>query len=927
MQSGTPQTGHSTMATLALADPVVLVLAEGETQSAINNARGHLFERFVAHLLHSYGYDTPSRERLNVSADGIELDISATHRLTGQPAIAECKAYSSPVKASMLGTFHSKLVVSRYENSHTHGFFVSLPRLTAQGQEQAELIGKNDKAFTVLTATGVVSSLHELHEIEPCPIDNVLVSDPAILVTDHGIYSACLELDTVTRTPSRLLVWGKSGPVPTPVLDMLKSHSYSQGAAPVDVKSASPVTGPPSNEATQIIVTVEGSKSDFEYQLPAAPKYFVGRQRLVGSLEASLGSASVIVLNAQSGWGKSSLALKLEALALQKGGHALIVDSRTAASRRFVTDVLSRAAMEAEGKGLLALPEVTSWASLASSLRTLKSASWSASSPLVVFFDQFENVFRDEALTREFRDLALGSRDLSGKLLVGFAWKTDHVGWTESYPYQLRDEIRAGASTLSVGPMGASDIDTLLRRLEKQLGSTLARDLRQRLREYSQGLPWLFKKLAGHLLREVEQGATQEQLASEALNVQNLFDSDLAELGLKEQEALRHIARYAPIAIGEVEERVAKPVLETLVHRRLVVQVGERIDTYWDIFRDYLNTGNVPVEDSYVLRQTPRSVARLLREVVKDEGNGSVPQIAHRLSTSENALFNLSRELRLLGVTAYEANRVRILGDIWNAEDRERAFRKRVSDSLRRHRAYTVFTALAERLPSVPSQAYARELPSAFPAVEVAQATWTSYARAFLLWFEYAGLAAQNGQAWSPTPENSEGVGQLLGGWLARRINGTFVHRPPGPALALLVRLKNAQGNRLSGPFPRGARHAVRALTYLQLATEGADGALRLMRPDVLIDEKWNQPILQSAMSASTTGAELIRIIQQRPHAGSEEVGATLKDALNADWSDNTTEAVGKHARAWARAAGLHPTSEPSKIKQDILEFGQKLEG
>ena len=124
------------------------------------------------------------------------------------------------------------------------------------------------------------------------------------------------------------------------------------------------------------------------------------------------------------------------------------------------------AALDAETAGVLKLRSNASWASLSSSLRTLKEARWSGG-PLVVFFDQFENVFRDESLTREFRDLCLSARDLSDHLLIGFAWKTDLVGWTENHPYQLRDEIRTNATVLTLGPLGVQEVDTLLTRIRE----------------------------------------------------------------------------------------------------------------------------------------------------------------------------------------------------------------------------------------------------------------------------------------------------------------------------------------------------------------------------------------------------------------------------------------------------------------------------
>lgn len=121
VRSDQPLEGNTSAlgAPLAVADPLILVLAHGATPAAVRNARGHLFETFVARLLHLFGYGTPTTERLKVKTGGIELDVLATHEISQQPAIAECKTYTSPVPASMLGTFHSKLVTRRYKKPGT----------------------------------------------------------------------------------------------------------------------------------------------------------------------------------------------------------------------------------------------------------------------------------------------------------------------------------------------------------------------------------------------------------------------------------------------------------------------------------------------------------------------------------------------------------------------------------------------------------------------------------------------------------------------------------------------------------------------------------------------------------------------------------------------------------------------------------------
>ncbi|MGW1792972.1 nSTAND1 domain-containing NTPase [Streptomyces tubercidicus] len=918
-QAGEGQTGPN--APITVTDPVILVLASGATPAAVGTARGRLFESFVARLLHAYGYGKPTTERLNTTANGIELDVVASHEMTRQTALAECKAYTSHIPASMVAIFHSKLITRRNNtpDDRAQGFFVAVPRLTADGHEYARAITTHDEGFHLLTARDIADKLRERGWIVDCPLREPLTSDQAVVITEDGVHAACLELDANSRKPVRALIWAAHGQVPASVLAAVAAAEYSQGCPVVDVRAAAFRDTPsaqPHAEPSPVIVTVAGSRSDFEYQLPTAPKFFVGRKQLVDELRRALDDhTGVLVLNAQSGWGKSSAALRLESLVKERKGYALVTDTRTATHRRFVTDALSLAAQRAQTAKVLTLPSSASWASLPSALQTLQAATWHAG-PLVIFFDQFENVFRDGELTREFRDLALAIRDLAAHVLIGFAWKTDIVAWTENYPYQLRDQIRDNATVLSLGPLGASEVDVLLRRLEKALGASLARDLRNRLREYSQGLPWLFKKLAGHLLREVQAGATQEDLASEALNVQNLFDADLAELSPAEQEAVRHIARYAPIAISEVTERVTPQIVESLVNRRLIVQVGERLDTYWDIFRDYLNTGRIPVEDSYILRMGPVSVARLLRQVADDDGDSRVRDLARRMNTSETVVFNLSRELRLFGAAAHEPNRVRLLPDIWQAQDREGELRRRVATALRRHRAFSTFLALADRGGGTTIGAFARELPTAFPAVDVRDSTWISYARVYLQWFEYAGLAVQQNATWRAAPEGSTGKPDLLGDGFRRRIRGGFPQCAPGPSLRLLLQVAAGQAT-----VRETDRRALTQLLIIGALTETADGLYRV-HEGLVVNSTVVPDVLRTLMCAVPGVEAGLAVLKQAPAAGAEEVGEAVRRSLVADWAPGTAAGVGKHLRAWARAAGLPvgPVSRvPSADAQDGL--------
>jgi hypothetical protein len=901
---------------LSLKPTSVLVLAKGDSTAAISNARGHLFEKFVARLLHAYGYKEPESSTFNVTSNGIELDVVTETRLDGRVAIAECKAYTSTVAAKELTNFFGKLTIERFTKPDALGLMMVVPGLTQDGQATARAIEKSDSRFQYMDADAIVKALQSEGLIAPAPVGIDNLSDLAIVVTEDATVSAALEIDAQTRAPKQVVVWAATGQVPIPTLELLAADDYAQGLTVVDARAKESEPVAEAAPEPVVLVPVASSHEDFQYQLPAGPKFFVGRKSALAQLGDVVGTKqATLILNAQSGWGKSSLALKFGEQISKLGGSATVMDARTASSPRYVVEVLRRAVEAAEAKGILALPSETNWASLSSAIGTLQRAHWNEPrKPVLVFFDQFENVFQSEVLTRAFRDLALSATAVDGPLLVGFAWKTDLVGWVEGYPYQLRDDIRSVARTIIIEPFGSTEVGTILSRLQVQAGVILGLDLRTRLREYSQGLPWLLKKLADHVLRELRSGSSPEQLLAEALNIQSLFDADLAELGPQSVEILRHIARYAPIPAGEVTERYAPDAVQSLVDRRLIVQVGDRLDTYWDTFRDYLNNGRVQLEDSYILRLAPNQVARMLPLVMESGGSSSVSNLVSALRTSDNVIFNLSRELRLLGIAVWEPLMVKLVNDVVMAADPETKVIERVASALRRHKAYSAILELAAKHDGyVNAELLSGILPTLFPAVSGKPSTWATYARVFLSWFEYAGLASRQGnryavQAGAPRTSTQK----LLSTRSAMRAMLPGIPQvPPRESVELLVRL--GRGEVCVIPTAGGgARDAVRALASLRAVHVDSAGRVTLLVPS-LVDSRGtiNSSELYRLLAEVPGGAAGLARVTSSPGIRPAEIGAVLREAIGAKWTTSVTHSIGGHFRAWARLAGVDIVRPP----------------
>lgn len=192
------------METLVVQDPRVLVLPYDPAD------KGSLLERFLANFLHEhFGYNEPKTEFLNVTKEGIEVDVKASHKLTGKAAMAECKAYERNVAAKELTNFYGKLASERLDTADVFGIMMAMPGLTSDGVEKARSLEMKDKNFRYLNAQDVVALLLQQKAIQSRPGPEVITSDFALVITDDGLFAAEIELDPTERTPLRVLCWKK----------------------------------------------------------------------------------------------------------------------------------------------------------------------------------------------------------------------------------------------------------------------------------------------------------------------------------------------------------------------------------------------------------------------------------------------------------------------------------------------------------------------------------------------------------------------------------------------------------------------------------------------------------------------------------------------------------------------------------------------
>ena len=739
------------------------IVASGETPSAKNHARGKLFEELMAQVLRRYGYsidDIPSR-----NYSGMEIDIAGRQLVTDTPLYAECKAYENPIDSPKVQAFFGKYMSRWLRDKRAVGLFVALPSLNSHAKAfYEETCGaRTDITVKLIEEREVLESLFDSESFArpdvvaaQVPSDLGTPGDWMLVYSDRGPYWIQFLVDPHASVAQRKLLFTGTG-VPVhdrstvEFLERLVPELSDFETSWLEPSTISTKTA--SAQDSEEIVEVRGSSSWFEYQFPASPEFLVGRE---GHLEQVLQfaddvlegrtSSRGLLFEANSGWGKSSVVLASVKMLEDAGHYAVAIDSRSASSSQFILHVAEHVLKkleESETSGDLSLPttKIGGFETAASALLDIGAALKARRKILFVFLDQSENLFFLPDALRQIRDVLLKVCDVQTNVVIGFSWKTDLVGPTADFPYQLRAAITDVSRSIRIDTFSETETNQLILQLQKELHARLRKDLTFFLSQFSQGYPWLLKKLCAHIVSLRSSGVSQAEIATGLLNVEELFQQDLHGLSADEEATLRQIARMAPIEFQELGEEFSYNTVQSLVNRRLVVRIGTKYDIYWDIFRDYLNTGRVPIQENYILRVQVGSISRALKILVEAGGEQAVPDFMSTAGLTEKSYFNVAKDMRLLRLITVEDGLIR-LGVAPPAEDSdfEDWFRSNLRERLRRNRMVSLIAEELAETESLELDEVALILASANPYIAAVQRTWREYARGLADWMDAADL-------------------------------------------------------------------------------------------------------------------------------------------------------------------------------------------
>lgn len=863
-----------------------------------NDQRGSFFEDFIGDLLRPMRFKVEKRLRVT----GMEIDLLAKSMDQPRMILVECKAQRDALAADVI----TKLLGNVTIRGTDSGWLFSTSDLGKDGRGQWEEIQAQPhlaSKFMWFPPERIVSIL----------LDQRTIVDPQ---------SALMRLSSDAASfGDSTLIWASAGkfwlieilrdgfPASYSVLDARDGAALDESQATnvaalsdrfnaltfQDVR-ASTVSMHQIPRQSPIARVVSGDTWDD--LRPARPNDFVGRDDLIRDIfqfveqvRAGNTATRTFAIQGPSGWGKSSLVIKLVDL-VSKGRRITncsltAVDSRSATSASFVSGAIRLALNDAAAVGLLSNPnhDIASLTHPLDSPDILSSADQLSrgNGVVVLIFDQFEELFTKEALFETFSAIRELSVDLDSKqipIVLGFAWKTD-VSLPQQHPaYHLWHSLADRRKDFRVRQFGPPDISKVITHAQRQIGLSLVPALRARLMEQCQGYPWLLKKLLVHIAKRLKEAASQYDLLERELDVQALFEEDLAGLASDQIRCLKYVAERAPAYVTEVEEHFSSEIANFLLAKRLLVRSGLNYVIYWDIFRDYLVEGRAPtIPWTRTFQRDPNSAVQAVK-CASQEQPISAKRISELLGGSERGWVNVMSDLVALQIVD------RIAEDSYRLAPHVRSISpldlaNHIHGQLSRHVVCRELAAV-ERDAIVTNEMLDRLVEKTRPATTPSAVVIHQYAMNLKRWLLFSGHLEERGSfLYRPAGKGSQ-MGRLKG-----RNNRGIKFLGSGTPDALLTLLATlAQATNEGVPevdlVKQGLRNAIYDAVALQLVDRTDDRILRLvpsMRSSSDLVQVLRLEVLRQPSTVIVAAA-----LRELPEMPNLALGNILKVELQQDW-------------------------------------------
>lgn len=890
----------------------------------------------MSQVLGRYGYHLARIKKINHTA--MEIEFEGKHEATGSPFYAECKYSETAVSAHELQAFFGKYMTRWHRDKRCHGLLIALPGIDSIARTfYQEHIANNPEVTTLLYEENEVlkAVTNTPGAVHPDTIAKRIArtagqpGDRLLLYTAKGLFWVQHVIGHDQGIKKRVAVFDTKGELLSdrPTLDHL-AELYSELADYDNIAVSRTVALQPGLfQDVEDIVELQGSSACFEFQYPASPAHFVGRRSHCEELDSFANSVinkktscRSILFEAASGYGKSSLVLAWIACLRANNHFAVAIDARSLFSSRSIPyslDYAIRLWGDFGGRRPLTdrIRPLSSFEDAVQATLEIGQSLEHHGILMLIFFDQFEHIFLQPDIFKRFQNLLRKVSDAQTNVVLGFSSKTGLMDPKSGFSKELPTTISDLSRHIVLNPFTAAETNELLEKLSEKLQENIKKDLRFHLAEFSQGYPWLLKKLCSRVVDLRQAGVTQPDIALRLLSVEALFQEDLRGLPSITAATLRRVAHAAPLRMSVSSQNYDPESVQSLTRQGLLISIGDTYDVYGDVFRDYLTDGKVPVKDSYILLAKVGQVLRATKILKKANGSLDAQGFRTQTALSEKAFYRIVRDMKLLGLIKVDNGKIILkIHFPESSKEFEVAWRRHIRDRLRRNRQVRRLLKALEDNHSLTIDEASGILEMLCPYMSAPRQSWLTYARLFAQWMDAADLALSDSKnrslmRYDPATEIRER--HLL---LPKRSGAKTPQIQYSPVEALAIRLVQAlqtdgsvdwTGLKKSTIFK--ALATLEDLGFIQRKTRLIKvlpkGFEFVSNPD-------QRPHLfaEGALQLKSFAA-FLEILDTHKEKGETllVLGIELKDKLSTGWKESTAEKIAKIMLDWARHTKLAP--------------------
>ncbi|HAY38123.1 MAG TPA: hypothetical protein DCY53_01545, partial [Desulfobacteraceae bacterium] len=478
-----------------------------------------------------------------------------------------------------------------------------------------------------------------------------------------------------------------------------------------------------------------------------------------------------------------------------------------------------------------------------------------------------------------------------------------------------------------------AEMGMLLKKLGKELDEDLTKDLQSFLEKFSQGYPWLLKIICFHVMVARQSGIPQSDIPGILLGIEELFKQEVQYLSDTERATLHQIAKSIPGRLSALLEIFDPKAVQKLIHQGLIHRFDNIVDISWSIFRNYLNTGDLPFHDHYLLDTAVGQVVHGLKILNAAEGILDVSEFKTQTSLSELAFYDLAKDMDLLGLVRFAQGKILLRLNMPDANQKmEALLRHHLRNRLPKNRLVSEILKVLKDNHRLKMVDISRRLESLSPFIKMTRLAWLKHARILAEWLDASDLALLNKKDktliyFDPATDIRE---RDL--FLPTRRGGKTPRIQYAPVEIIAIRLVHAlqEDGRVNwtGFHKNTIFRVLATLEDLGFILRKAPLIKVLPRAKAFVENPNNRPFLfaEGALQLASFSV-FVKILKSKQTKGGTllELGRELQEKLGENWKESTSETIAKIMLDWARHTNLAP-GVFAKIRKGPIKGWKKKE-